>query len=126
MVKNFVIDTNVLMSNPNALFGYEENKIYLVGTVLQELDKHKTDEGERGYNARQAIKSINSIVSKAIEGKTKDEIRKLLTVDGIPINEQGGVLLFEPDGVDIDNLPKGYTLDRSDNKIISSCIYMNK
>ena len=126
MVKNFVIDTNVLMSNPNALFGYEENKIYLVGTVLQELDKHKTDEGERGYNARQAIKSINSIVSKAIEGKTKDEIRKLLTVDGIPLNEQGGVLLFEPDGVDIDNLPKGYTLDRSDNKIISSCIYMNK
>jgi len=126
MIKNFVIDTNVLMSNPNALFGYADNRVFLVGTVLQELDKHKNDEGERGFNARQAIKSINTVVSTAIKDKTAEEIRKMLTVDGIPLNDEGGVLLFEPDGVDENYLPKGYLLDRADNKIISSCIHMNK
>lgn len=143
MVKNFVIDTNVLMSNANALFGYEDNTIILVGTVLQELDKHKTDEGERGFNAREAIRNIRQIVKDALEGnnpilnaeieqiKAKENIDsvsniRILTKIGIPLNDKGGKLQFEPDGVDINNLPKGYELDRADNKIISSCVFMNK
>ncbi len=146
MVKNFVLDTNVFMSNANALFGYEDNTVILCGTVLQELDKHKTDEGERGYNAREAIRNIRQVVKEAFDNKDKildfykqtnpnllrrfgdDNISRtdLLTKIGIPLNDKGGRLLFEPDGVKIENLPKGYELDRADNKIISSCVEMNK
>lgn len=142
MVKNFVLDTNVFMSNANALFNYEDNTIILCGTVLQELDKHKNDDGERGYNAREAIRNIWRVVKDGldnIETITNDyyeqhpqETRKtvtgfvLLTELGIPLNDKGGRLLFEPDGVKIEYLPKGYELDRADNKIISSCIHMNR
>lgn len=142
MIKNFVLDTNVFMSNANALFGYDDNTIILCGTVLQELDKHKNDDGERGYNAREAIRSIWQVVKDGlnnIDSIVEDyynshpqETRKtithfiLLTEIGIPLNEQGGRLLFEPDGVKAEYLPKGYELDRADNKIISSCIHMNK
>ena len=143
MVKNFVLDTNVFMSNANALFGYDDNVIILCGTVLQELDKHKNDEGERGYNAREAIRSIRQVVRDALDGKNEilnaeiAQVQKakewdsipniyILTKHGIPLNEKGGRLLFEPDGVKQEYLPKGYELDRADNKIISSCIHMNK
>lgn len=143
MVKNFVLDTNVFMSNANALFGYDDNTIILCGTVLQELDKHKNDEGVRGFNAREAIRSIRQVVKDALDGKneilnaemTQLKIEKewdsvpniyILTKHGIPLNDKGGRLLFEPDGVKQEYLPKGYELDRADNKIISSCIHMNK
>ena len=141
MVKNFVLDTNVFMSNSNALFGYKDNTIILCGTVLQELDKHKNDEGERGYNAREAIRHIQRVMKEALTGQNqilngiiKDKYSSngkvshfdILTKIGIPLNDEGGTLLFEPDGVKLENLPLGYELDRADNKIISSCIHMNK
>ena len=142
MVKNFVLDTNVFMSNANALFNYDDNTIILCGTVLQELDKHKNDEGERGYNAREAIRNIWQVVKGGINNidaitteyykQHPQETRKtvngyvLLTEIGIPLNDKGGRLLFEPDGVKTEYLPKGYELDRADNKIISSCIHMNR
>lgn len=127
MVKNFVIDTNMLMTNPDILFSFKENRVYIVGTVLQELDKHKSDLGERGYNAREAIKMIQQLMAKTLaDCKDENEMNDILTNRGIPLNDEGGLLLFEPDGVDIDYLPKGFTLDRADNKIISSCLHMNR
>ena len=126
MIKNFVLDTNVLMSNPNALFGYKDNTVILCGTVLQELDKHKTDEGERGYNAREAIRSIKAVVDSALANMSEQEKIDVLHTTGIVITEEGGRLLFEPDGVKLEYLPAGFLLDRADNKIISSCIHMNR
>lgn len=126
MTKNFILDTNVLMSNPAAIFGYADNNVYLCGTVLQELDNHKNDDGERGYNAREAIRNIKSVISEALFGKTPLERYNILTQEGIVLNDEGGRLLFEPDGVTIDNLPKGYTLDKADNRIISTCAHLNR
>lgn len=124
MVKNYLLDTNILMSNANAIFGFEDNNIYLCGTVLQELDKHKEDKDERGYNAREAIRIIKNLIKDALEGKSKAERLEIIRETGIDL-PGGGKLFFEPDGVSIDNLPKGYSLDRGDNRIISSCVHMN-
>ncbi len=124
MVKNYLLDTNILMNNPNAIFGFEDNNVYLCGTVLQELDMHKDDKGESGYNAREAIRIIKGLIKDALDNKSKETRQTILTNIGIDL-PNGGKLFFEPDGVNINNLPKGYSLDRADNRIISSCVHMN-
>jgi PhoH-like ATPase len=97
----------------------------LCGTVLQELDKHKDDEGERGYNARESLRKIKSLIKDALsKAKTSEERLDIIRKTGIDL-PNGGKLFFEPDGVSQDNLPAGYSLDRADNRIISSCVHMN-
>lgn len=124
MIKNYLLDTNILMSNPDAIFGFEDNNVYLCGTVLQELDKHKRDEGERGYNAREAIRTITNLIKEALIDIPKDKRLDIVRTTGITL-PNGGKLFFEPDGVDANNLPKGYDINIGDNRIISSCIHMN-
>lgn len=53
MIKNYLLDTNILLQNPQSLFGFEDNNVYLCGTTMQELDGKKTAPGELGYNARE-------------------------------------------------------------------------
>lgn len=125
MVKNYMLDTNVLMSDPNSIFGFEDNNVYLCGTILQELDKHKNDEGEHGYNAREAIRTITNLMDSTLSGVPKEDRLETIRKEGINL-PNGGKLFFEPDGVDQDNLPKGYDIKIADNRIISSCIHMNK
>lgn len=124
MIKNYLLDTNILMANAYSIFGFADNNLYLCGTVLQELDKHKNDDGEKGYNAREAIRILKNLIKTTLDGKSKEERLNIIQKEGIPLGN-GGKLFFEPDGVSLDNLPKGYSLDRGDNKIISSCVYMN-
>lgn len=124
MIKNYMLDTNVLMSNPGSIFGFEDNNVYLCGTILQELDKHKNDEGEHGYNAREAIRTITQLINSALSAVDKSDRLKIVRETGIAL-PNGGRLFFEPDGVNQDNLPKGYDIKVADNRIISSCIHMN-
>ena len=41
MKKTYVLDTNILMTSPNALFGFADNDVVITGSTLQELDAHK-------------------------------------------------------------------------------------
>ena len=50
MKKIYVLDTNVLIQAPHALKCFEDNEVVLPLVVLEELDAHKRDEGERGAN----------------------------------------------------------------------------
>lgn len=115
MVKRFVIDTNIFLhNNPKSVIeGFEDNIIVICGTVLQELDHHKTDVGETGFNARETCRVLDAISNKG------DLIKGVST-------ESGGTIVLEPNGVSQEYLPEGYSIDRPDNRIISTCIYLNK
>ena len=43
MIKNFVLDTNVLLHDPTALFKFRDNRIIIPITVIEELDRFKKD-----------------------------------------------------------------------------------
>ena len=58
MKKKYVLDTNILMTAPNIVTSLEDNDVYISTTVIEELDNHKNDSGERGYNAREAIRQL--------------------------------------------------------------------
>jgi len=59
--KKFVIDTNVLLSNPNAIFSFEDNDIYLPISVIEELDTFKKGLSETGRNARQFSRVLDAL-----------------------------------------------------------------
>jgi PhoH-like ATPase len=102
-VKTFVIDTNVLIHNPEALLSFRETEIVLPLWVLEELDSLKTYPDQRGKSARDAIRFINSL---AASGNLHDGVK-------LP----NGSLLRVSMGLD-EALPEGMALDKNDNKII--------
>lgn len=58
MIKTYVIDTNVLIQAPYAIECFEENNLVLPLVVLEELDGLKKAEGEKGANARAAVRKL--------------------------------------------------------------------
>lgn len=113
MIKNFLLDTNILLSNPESIFGFDDNNVFLCGTTLQEIDSAKNAPGELGYNARSSARILDSL-------REKGDLIK-----GVELGN-GGTFFIEPDGVKKEYLPEGFSLNLADNRIISSCIHMNR
>jgi len=61
VIKNFVLDTNVLLHDPNALFHFEDNRVIVPITVIEELDHFKKDLNMLGRNARTVSKHIDRL-----------------------------------------------------------------
>jgi len=70
--KTFVIDTNVLLHDPDCLEKFEDNDIVIPITVIEELDEFKKSEGILGYSARKVLRRIwNSTIKKSDNGRVK-------------------------------------------------------
>jgi PhoH-like ATPase len=61
----YVLDTNVLMHDPAAIFRFDEHDIYLPMVVLEELDHHKKGVSEPARNVRQVSRFLDSIMQDA-------------------------------------------------------------
>ena len=72
----FVLDTNVLMHDPTAIFRFEEHDIYLPMVVLEELDANKKGLSESSRNVRQTSRFLDDLMHNA----TKEEIDR-----GLPL-----------------------------------------
>ena len=60
-VKHFVLDTNVLLHNPDALFMFKTNEVVIPFDVVEELDKFKTSNDDLGRNARAVIRHLDAL-----------------------------------------------------------------
>lgn len=58
----FVLDTNVLMHDPTAIFRFDEHDVYLPMVVLEELDAGKKGMSEAARNARQFSRFIDDLI----------------------------------------------------------------
>jgi PhoH-like ATPase len=58
----YVLDTNVLMHDPTAIYRFEEHDVFLPMTVLEELDAGKKGTSEVARNARQVSRFINELI----------------------------------------------------------------
>ena len=105
--KTFILDTNILLDFPNALFAFEDNEVILTEQVLEELNSFKKHMDDIGANAR--------IVTRALE-----ELRKKGNLfDGVTINHTGSLTIsMNKDDID---LPSTWTLDNPDHKILQVC-----
>ena len=80
MRKTFVLDTNVLLHDPQALTRFEDNAVVIPIEVVEEIDRFKRDPSEQGRNARQ--------ISRLLDGLRE----KGNLADGVPIDANGGTL----------------------------------
>ncbi|MDP8257920.1 MAG: PhoH family protein [Candidatus Aadella gelida] len=69
MRKTFVLDTNVILHNPNSLISFEDNIVLLPIEVLEELDRFKRNHDENGRNARVAIRMLDEMREKGKPGE---------------------------------------------------------
>jgi PhoH-like ATPase len=58
-VKNYVLDTNVLLHDPRALYAFADNNVVIPIYVIEEIDTFKKDQNELGRNARQVARLLD-------------------------------------------------------------------
>ncbi len=112
MIKTYVLDTNVLIQAPDALRCFEDNQVVLPLAVLEELDNLKKAEGERGANARAAIRLLERL-------RGAGDLTK-----GVEL-ENGGSLRVEKNFIDV-KLPEDLPEDRMDNRILKICLGLSR
>ncbi len=119
----FVLDTNVLMHDPTALFHFQEHGVFLPMVVLEELDNHKRGPSEVARNARQASRFLDEMM----KGASKEAIDKGLRFPdyNVPEKSAGGRLFFQTHIVP-SNLPDSLPGDKSDNNILSIAISLQQ
>lgn len=69
--KTYVLDTNVLLHDPNSIYKFEENNVALPVEVLEELDRFKSDPAEKGRNARYIHRQLKQIFASKEASMTK-------------------------------------------------------
>jgi PhoH-like ATPase len=64
MKKIYVLDTNVLLQDPNAVYAFEDNLVVIPAVVLEEIDSKKRNADEIGRNARYVSRLLDSLRAK--------------------------------------------------------------
>lgn len=63
-MKNYILDTNVLLHDPNSLLNFQDNNVLIPIEVLEEIDRFKRETTERGANARAVSRLMDGLRSK--------------------------------------------------------------
>jgi PhoH-like ATPase len=114
MKKTYVLDTNVLLSDPNSIFSFEDNDLIIPMAVLEELDHHKSRLDEVGRNARQT-------------SKTFDELRlKGSLIDGVSLQNGATLRIISINPSILTNLPPELESSKVDNMIISFMLQLKQ
>ena len=66
MRKNFVLDTNVLLHDPRAMYAFDDNTVVIPIYVIDEIDTFKKDASELGRNARQVARQLDVLRNQGV------------------------------------------------------------
>lgn len=113
-MKKFVFDTNVLLSDPNSIFSFDEHDVIIPMAVLEELDKHKNRLDEIGKNARQVSRTLD-------EMRTKGSL-----ISGVSLPGGGKLSIVSIDCDDVSMLPKELSTQKVDNLVIGFMLQTKK
>jgi len=105
--RTFVLDTSVLLSDPAALFRFDEHDVALPIVVIAELEAKRTHP-ELGYFARAALRMLDDL--RVEHGQLNAPL---------PIGDSGGTLIVELNNSNEDVLPAGFRLGDNDTRILA-------
>ena len=108
MNKIFVLDTNVLLDDPRAIFDYQDDEVIIPLAVLEELDNQKKQTSDIGYNARETSRILDEL-------RHKGKLNKGVELDN------GGKLKIVIDKKEL-KLPPHLSATKFDNRIITTAI----
>mgnify|MGYP000725039831 FL=1 len=114
MEKIFVLDTNVLLHDPNSIFAFKENEVIIPAIVLEEIDSKKRNADEIGRNAR--------TVSRLLDG-----LRELGHLHSGVVLEHGGKLKVELNHRSFLKVQEMFGEVSNDNRILAVALnYLNE
>lgn len=113
MKKTYVLDTNVLLHDPKAIFAFDDNDIVIPIVVIEEIDSQKKRQDSIGRSARQVSRYLDSL-------REEGELYK-----GVEL-EQGGTLRVELNHQMINQLPLSLSEEKADNRILSTAMGLNE
>jgi PhoH-like ATPase len=106
MIKNFIIDTNVLVHAPDCIRNFQDNNVIIPIICVEELDNLKKREGLVGYHARCAARELNNL-------------RRLGNLhEGVKL-PSGGTVRIELNHMCTSVLPDGLDVSKNDSKILA-------
>lgn len=84
IVKNYVLDTNVVLSDPCAIYAFAEHNVIIPIPVLEEVESFKKGQAERNHQARAFLRELK----KLKEGNSK------MSKSGYPLKTGGEACLY--------------------------------
>jgi PhoH-like ATPase len=113
-MKNFVLDTNVVLHEPRAIFQFADNCVVLPIYAIEELDRFKKDPGELGRNARQVSRYLDALRNKAS-----------ISQEGVPLPNGGKLRVMF---IERSKLRNGlfHEHDSIDNKILAIALELRE
>ena len=64
LVKNYILDTNVLLHDPNSIVAFKGNNVLIPIEVIEEIDRFKRESSELGQNARTVSRTLDALRAK--------------------------------------------------------------
>ncbi|MEL6937505.1 MAG: PIN domain-containing protein, partial [Cyanobacteria bacterium J06607_17] len=107
MKKTFVLDTNVLLHDPKAIYRFEENDVILPIAIIEELDRFKKSLDETGRNARQVSRTLDKLRNQGS------------LVNGICLDGDGILKVSLCHQETLSSLPLELEGDKADNEILA-------
>lgn len=109
--KTFVLDTNVLLHDPDAMFVFADNKVVIPMTVIEELDALKRYNDELGRSSRAISRKLDVL-------RKKGNI-----IQGVKL-DSGGIIKVE---LDWDKeLPQQFIENKADHRILAVAMKLKK
>ena len=126
--KIHVVDTNVFMQKPLALFDFEEHHVFVTMTVLEELDKKKKGRDDAAWNARETTRLIGDLSGNRSNAELQEGLALTLpTEKRTAENKRGNLFLFVPTKKEVESVSEhSWDLDINDHKIIRDCLILQK
>lgn len=114
MKKVFVLDTNVLLHDPDAMLRFQDNDVVLPITIIEELDRFKKQAETTGRNARQVSRQLDALRQ-----------RGHLT-EGIPLDHGGTLRVALCHRETLHELPAELERDLGDNAILAVSLELKR
>lgn len=125
--KTFVLDTNVLLHDPQSIFKFEDNNLAIPVEVLEELDAIKTEQStERGRNARRVHRILSELLpdSRSMHEGVKLETGGTLSVIINPYMADSAAMRDAPLMQKLRAVLSDFS--KKDNRIIASALFVQE
>ena len=110
--KIFVLDTNVLLHDPQSIYSFQDNEVVIPLAVIEEMDRFKKDGGETGRNARQVARLLDALRDQGV-----------LTNGGVPLDNGGHLRVVFSGSFLSETLPPELQNPTVDNQILALALH---
>lgn len=112
--KIYILDTNVLLHDSNALFAFQDNEIVLPFSVIEEIDQQKRRQDEVGRNARASSQALDRLREKGH------------LAEGVDLPSGGRIKIELNHRGPLESLPAGMDGSKHDNRILSVAHHLHR